>query len=244
MSKTPPKQENLLLNLACNIAVPALVLSKLSTPERLGPVYSLIIALAFPLGYGVWDYVRRREANFISIIGFVSVLLTGGLGLLHIDGFWFAVKEAAIPTIIGLAVLVSLKTKKPLVHTILYNPQVIDVPRVDATLAERGNRAGFERLMVTSSYLLTLSFLVSAVLNFGLARYLLRSPSGTPEFNAELGKMHLLSWPVIVLPSMVMTLLALWRLLSGLKNLTGLTMDEIFRAPPPKKDTVTPQTQP
>ncbi|HTO02294.1 MAG TPA: MFS transporter, partial [Opitutus sp.] len=72
-------------------------------------------------------------------------------------------------------------------------------------------------------------------LNFALARYLLKSPGGTAEFNAELAKMHLLSWPVIVLPSMVMTMFALWRLLSGLKNLTGLTMDEIFRAPPPKK---------
>jgi hypothetical protein len=88
---------------------------------------------------------------------------------------------------------------------------------------------------VTSSYLLTISFLLSAVLNFGLARHLLRSPAGTPEFNAELAKMHLLSWPVSVLPSMIMTMFALWRLLSGLKELTGLTMDEIFRTPPPKK---------
>jgi len=82
--------------------------------------------------------------------------------------------------------------------------------------------------MVTSSYLLTASFLLSAVLNFGLARYLLKSPAGTPEFNAELGKMHLLSWPIIVLPSMVMTMFALWRLLTGLRELTGLTMDEVF----------------
>jgi len=151
------------------------------------------------------------------------------------DGLWFAVKEAAVPSVIGIAVLVSLKTKKPLVHTMLYNPQVIDVPKVDAALAERQTRHGFDRLLVTSSYLLTISFLLSAVLNFGLARYLLKSPTGTPEFNAELAKMHLLSWPVIVLPSLAMTLLALWRLLSGLKNLTGLSMDEIFRAPPPKK---------
>jgi hypothetical protein len=79
------------------------------------------------------------------------------------------------------------------------------------------------------------SFLLSAVLNFGLARYLLKSASGTPEFNAELAKMHLLSWPVIVVPSLAMTLFALWRLLTGLKNLTGLSMDEIFRAPPPKE---------
>lgn len=235
MSTPPPKQENLLLNLICNLVLPALVLSKLSAPERLGPVNGLIVALAFPLAYGVWDYVQRRQANFISIIGFVSVLLTGGLGLLHMDGLWFAVKEAAVPTVIGIAVLVSLKTKKPLVHTMLYNPQVIDVPKVDAALAERQTRLGFARLLVTSSYLLTISFLLSAVLNFALARYLLKSPSGTPEFNAELAKMHLLSWPVIVLPSLAMTLFALWRLLSGLKNLTGLSMDEIFRAPPPKK---------
>jgi hypothetical protein len=235
VSTPSPKQENLFLNLVCNLVLPALVLSKLSSPERLGPVYGLVLALAFPLGYGVWDFLERRQANFISIIGFVSVLLTGGLGLLHMDGLWFAVKEAAVPTVIGIAVLVSLKTKKPLVHTMLYNPQVIDVPRVDAALAERQNRRGFDRLLVSSSYLLTISFLLSAVLNFGLARYLLKSPSGTPEFNAELAKMHLLSWPVIVLPSLVMTLFALWRLLSGLKNLTGLKMDEIFRAPPPKK---------
>ena len=235
MSTPPPKQENLLLNLVCNLVIPALVLSKLSTPERLGPVYGLVVALAFPLGYGLWDFFQRRQANFISIIGFVSVLLTGGLGLLHVDGLWFAVKEAAVPTVIGIAVLVSLKTKKPLVHTMLYNPQVIDVPKVDAALAARQTRDGFERLMVTSSYLLTLSFLLSAVLNFVLARYLLTSPSGTPEFNAELAKMHLLSWPVIVVPSLAMTLLALWRLLSGLKKLTGLSMDEIFKAPPPKK---------
>lgn len=230
MTLPSPKRENLLLNLAFNLALPALVLSKLSKPEWLGPVAGLIVALAFPLGYGIWDFARRRQANFISIIGFVSVLLTGGLGLLKTDNFWFAVKEAAVPTVIGIAVLVSLKSKRPLVHTFLYNEQVIDVPKVDAALAARGTRAGFERLLVTSSYLLTLSFLVSAVLNYGLARYLLKSPAGTPEFNAELGQMQLLSWPVIVLPSMAMTLYALWRLLSGVQKLTGLALEEVFHA--------------
>jgi hypothetical protein len=47
--------------------------------------------------------------------------------------------------------------------------------------------------------------------------------------------MHMLSWPVIVVPSMAAMMLVFWRLLAGLKNLTGLTMDEIFRAPEEKK---------
>ncbi|HWL14756.1 MAG TPA: VC0807 family protein [Opitutus sp.] len=229
-SSPTPKKENLLLNLLLNVALPAIILSKFSTPERLGPVLGLVVALAFPLGYGIWDFLRRRQANFISIIGFVSVLLTGGLGLLHIGGFWFAVKEAAVPTVIGLAVLLSLKTRRPLVRTMLYNEQVIDVARVDTALALRGTRAEFDRLLVTSSYLLALSFFVSAVLNFGLARYLLTGPAGTPEFNAQLGRMHLLSWPVIVVPSMAMTMFALWRLLSKLRTLTGLALEDVFHA--------------
>lgn len=234
MPSAPAKKENILLNLVFNIALPSLVLSKLSTPDRLGPGWGLVIALAFPLGYGAWDFIQRRKTNFISVVGLVSVLLTGGLGLLHASGFVFALKEAAVPALIGLAVLVSLKTKTPLVRELLYNDQVIDVDRVDAALAERNNRAGFDRLMVHASYLLVLSFLVSAALNFALARWLLTSPAGTAAFNAELGKMHLLSWPVIVVPSMAMMMFALWRLLGGIKKLTGLDFDAIFRTPPPK----------
>jgi hypothetical protein len=230
VSSPTPKRENLLLNLLFNIALPAIVLTKLSGPARLGPVIGLVVALAFPLGYGAWDFLQRRQTNFISVLGFISVLLTGGLGLLHIGGLGFAIKEAAVPTVIAVAVLVSLKSKRPLVRSLLYNDQVIDVAKVDAALDARGTHAGFERLLVTSSYLLALSFLLSAVLNFSLARYLLKSPAGTPEFNAELGKMHLLSWPVIVLPSMAMTMFALWQLLRGVQKLTGMTLEDVFHA--------------
>jgi hypothetical protein len=37
------------------------------------------------------------------MLGFVSVLLTGGIGLLQLDPKWIAVKEAAVPAVIGLA---------------------------------------------------------------------------------------------------------------------------------------------
>jgi len=235
MPSAPAKKENLLINLVFNILIPTLVLSKLSKDGLLGPVYGLVVALIFPLGYGVWDFVQRRKANFISIIGFLSVLLTGGLGLMHVGGHGFAIKEAAVPTIIGIAVLLSLKSKSPLVRTFLYNDQVIDVERVDTALAEKGNRQDFDRLLVSASYLLAFSFLVSAALNYALATYLLKSPPGTAEFNAELGKMHFLSWPVIVIPSMAMMMFALWRLLGGIKRITGLELEAIFKTPPPKE---------
>ncbi len=234
MTKPAPKPENLLLNLIFNIAVPWAALTLLSKPERLGPLWALVVAVAFPLGYGAWDLAVRRKANFISILGLVSVLASGGLALLKIDPFWFAIKSGAVPVLIGLAVLASSRTKRPLVKEILYNEQVIDVPKVDAALDARGNRAAFDRLINNASLLLVATFVVSGVLNFGLARYVIKSPGGTPEFNAELAKMHLLDIPVATVPSMAMMMFALWKLLGGIKALTGLSLEEIFKTPPEK----------
>jgi hypothetical protein len=232
---TPPPKENLLLNLACNVVAPALILAKFSKAEWLGPKAGLLVALAFPLGYGLYDLIKRRNFNFLSALGFTSTLATGGLGLLKLAPLWFAVKEAVVPTLIGLTVIISQGTKKPLVRSLLFNDQVIDVPRVEAALDGRGQRAAFTRLLSNSSWLLAGSFALSAVLNFGLARYLITAMPDTPEFNEQLGQMTLWSWPVIVLPSMAIMMLALWRLFKGIEQLTGLTMDEILHHPPEKE---------
>ncbi len=226
---TTPPRENLLVNLICNIGVPTYVLTSLSKDEHLGPLWGLVLAIMFPVGYGLYDFIRRRRANVISIIGFLSALLTGALGLLHVGGMGFAIKEAVMPMLIGAAILISVRTSKPLVKELIYNDQLVDVPRVNAALAARGNTRDFDRLMLRISVWLGASFVISAGLNFGLARYLLRADPGTPEFNAQLGQMQLLSWPVIVVPSMLVMMLVFWRLISGLKQLTGLTTDELLR---------------
>jgi hypothetical protein len=231
-----PKNENLFVSIVFNIVLPALVLGNLSGHGRLGAGGGLIAALVFPLAYGIYDFWRRRKANFISIISFIGVLLTGGLGLLKLGGFWFAVKDAAVSSLIGLAVLFSIRTKEPLVKMIFCNDAVMDLPRVDQLLRERGNELRFRRLLQHCTLIVAMSFFVSAALGYALARYLLRSPSGTEEFNAELAKMHWLSWPIIVVPCMVLMMVALWRLVTGMKLLTGLTTDEIFRGESAKSE--------
>jgi hypothetical protein len=161
---------------------------------------------AFPIGYGIADFVRRRQANFISIIGFFSILLTGIFALIRLDRFWFAVKEASLPAIIGVSVLASMRSKVPLVRQLLYNDQVIDVEQVDSALAARGTREPFDRALRRAGLWLAGSFALSAALNFALARHLIRSDSGTAAFNEELAQMNLWSWPVIVVPSVAITM--------------------------------------
>ena len=124
---------------------------------------------------------------------------------------------------------------EPLIHEILYNPQVIDVERIDAALTQRGAQAGFTRLMRTSSYLIAAAMFLSAMLNYGFARAIITSPAGTEAFNKELAKMHWVSLLGLSLTTMAMMFYALWRLLKGVGELTGLTLDEILRVEPQKK---------
>jgi len=231
----PPKRENPFINIICNIVIPTVVLMKFSTDEWLGPLRGLIVALIFPVSYGAYDLITRKKTNFLSILGFVSVLLSGGLALAKVGGMWFAVKEALLPTLIGLSVLLSLRSKTPLVRELLYNESIIDVPRVNAALAERDATGDFEALLRRASIGLALTMLASAPVNFFLALYLLKSPPGTPEFNAELGKMNWVSFVVIALPSMVAMMVIFWKLMTGLTQLSGLSQDEIFHDPKAKK---------
>jgi hypothetical protein len=236
-TSTPRKNESLVLNLLCNIAVPTLILTKFSSEKALGPLWGLIVALAFPVGYGIWDFATRKKTNFISIIGFVSVLLSGSFGLLKLGGFWFAVKDAGMPIVIGVAVLVSLKSKQPLVRELLFNEQVIDIPRVDAALEARQNRPAFERLLARASYALAATFFASAAINFLTARWMIRSEPGTEAFNAELGKMHSLGMLIMAAPAVAMLMLVLWRLVKGIEKLTGLDLDAIFKGSETDKKT-------
>ena len=222
------KQENPLVNLAINLIIPAVILSKFTKPEYLGALNGLLVALAFPVAYGIHDFAVRRKANFFSIIGFIGILLTGVIGVFHFPSEWVAYKEASIPLLLCIAVLVSLKTPFPLVKKLIYNKEFLDVERIEDILAKTGGKPRLEKMLVNTTVMLAFSFLVSAILNFVLAKIVIKSPSGTEAFNEELGKMLALSYPVITLPSMVLMLGALWYVCRMLKKLTGLTIDELL----------------
>ena len=230
----PPKRENIWINLLCNIVVPVVILTKLSAEDRLGPTGALLLGLSFPLGYGIYDLIVRRKVNLFSIIGVVSVSLTGGLGILKVEGLWFAVKEASIPAVFAVAVLVTLRTKRPLIREFVLNESVIDVPRLEAALTERQTRPEFEQLLRSSTWILAAGFALSAVMNFVLARMMLQSPAGTPEFTAELGRMTWVSYIVIALPQLAIMIYILVKLFGGIHRLTGLELESLMHKPPAK----------
>jgi hypothetical protein len=230
---TRDKKPNPLLEIGITVLLPAFILMKLSSPERLGTLGALLLALAFPVGWGVWDGLRRRKLNWFSVLGVVSTLLTGGIGLLKLDAQWLAVKEALVPGLIGVAVLVSNFTKSPLIRVLVFNADLFDLPKVNAALTARGNMVPFELRLRTGTFLLAGTFFFSAVANYVLARLVVSAPAGTEAFNEQLGKLTLLSYPVIAIPSMLMMMGLMFWLARGAKTLTGLDLGDMLQGAAP-----------
>ena len=230
-TKKPPQKpqtSHIFLELIICVITPTLVLKYLSGDDSLGPVYALIFGLSFPLLFGIYQFIKERKFGFIPALGFISILLTSGIGLLERDAKYIAVKEASIPLIIAIGTIISLKTPYPLVKTFIYNDKILQIDKVDEALAKSNNKDEFNKTLTVATYILSSSFFLSAILNYALAKYIVVSPTGTAEFNDELGTMNLLSYPVITIPCVIVMIYAMFYLFKHIKRLTGLEFEELI----------------
>ena len=156
------------------------------------------------------------------------MLLTGGISLLQLDDKYIAIKEAIVQGLIGIAIIVSQYTKYPLLKTLLFNDTVMDIAKIEQALADKGNTQKLRKVQIVASNILAGSFFLSSVLNYVLAKMIVVSPAGTEAYNNELGRMTALSYPVIMLPTMIIFFIAMYYLITSLKKLTGLELEELF----------------
>ncbi|MCK5781117.1 MAG: hypothetical protein KAH10_00870 [Flavobacteriales bacterium] len=217
-----------LYNILFNIILPILILTKFSDEEYLGPVYGLLIALSFPLIFGIYELLILKQKNFISILGFVGILLSGSIGLLQFPPHWIAVKEAAIPIIIGLVVIISTNTSWQLINKFIYNREFLNIDRIELILSSENLQSKLESTLKRANLLFALSFFISAILNYSLAKIIVTSMPGSTEFNEEFGKMTMLSFPLIAIPSVIIMVFIFKYIMSSIKDLTELSTSEIF----------------
>ena len=228
MSSTSTHKPRPMVDLLVSVVIPAFILMKLSGDDQLGASGGLMLALSFPLGWGIFELIKYKKFNFIALLGLANVLLTGGIGLLELDLKWLAIKEAAIPAVIGIAVLISTFTSKPLIKAMVFNPAVMDVDKIMQCLQQNNCMAAFEKRLMTATYMVAGSFAFSATMNYILAKWIVTSPTGTPEFNEQLGELSLYSYPMIAVPSMLMMMGTFYYLWRTIRDLTGLKLEEVL----------------
>lgn len=255
MSEKKKLEDNPLANILINVLIPVLALSYLSKdpvfqesigkavrPWHLGPMKALFIALAFPIGYGMWFFVKTRKMNFFSGLGLFSVLLTGGLTLFlwNEDGtvkenaaFLFGLKEASIPLVLGIAIVASHWTKSPLLRVFLYSESIFDIRKIESKVGELGKEVEYEKVLRQATLLFGASFFLSTVMNFVLAMYFLgdldhAAVDAREVYNGQVAKLTGWGFAVIGIPIMVFLFFTLRRLLTGLRGLTGFEDEELL----------------
>jgi hypothetical protein len=246
-AKTP--QEHPLANILINVLIPVLVLSYLSKdpelqqklgkavrPWHIGPLWAMVLALLPPLGYGIWHFVKTRKGNVFS------ALLTGGLTLYlwNADGtvkpnagLLFGIKEASIPLVLAIAILTSHRSESPLIRVFLYNDSIFDIPKIEGRVAQMGVESGYQRLLLQATRFFAGSFVLSALMNLGLALWFFRdfdamSAEALENYNGIVGKLTGWSFAIIGLPVMGILFVILIRLLKGLRELTGMDDKELM----------------
>lgn len=227
------KQENPLFNLSFNILIPVLVLNK---GHQLLPEWAerelltLLLALTFPVLYGLYELIKHKRKSLLSVFGILNVLLTGGLAVLKTDGIWFAVKEAAFPLLIGLFVLASVFTKKPFFQYLMQNIKLLNWQKIHQALPPSEQDQTLKALFKKSTVMFSLSFFLSAVLNFALAFYIFYGVKASEEgvLNQKIADMTWLGFVVIGLPMTIIAVFIFWSFIKKLKHLTGLSTEQIL----------------
>lgn len=235
--QAPANQENALVSLAFNLFLPAFVLLKLSgdpTKEEqkfyvVGPEWALVIACLLPLGYGIYDYAKRRQINFFSVLGLVVVLMKGAFGLFKLPAVAFAWSEASLPLLFGIAILWTSRWDPPLVQKLLLNPQAIDLDKIRERLKEAGSPGKLAELMRKASFGFFGILVFSAILNFVLALRTIKSDphADYSSYIQDLGRFQVLQFPVISLPLMVLMFGLVWYVVAQLLKETNLRLGEI-----------------
>lgn len=237
---TQAKQSNnkALIDLGVNIVLPTMILNNMGKYlGDHGAVKALVIALMIPIVYALWDFFKNGNKNMIAVIGFVSLVLTGGLGLLKLEGFWFAVKEAGVPMLIGLITLGSAFSGKPLIKLLVYNKTIMKTEKIKDALKEKNQEAPFESLLKKATIMLSLSFFISSAVNYLLAINIFKkipldlSEAARAELlNQQIAEMTWQGYVVLLIPSILSMGLILWYLSKGIERYTGYAFGEVVNS--------------
>lgn len=232
--KDAETKDNPLLNLLINILIPVMILNK--GAKYIDPRWTLALALSLPLVYGIQDYLRRGHKNYVSLLGLVNICLTGSLALMSLQGMWFCLKEATLPSVLGILVIASAWTKNPAAKMMFCNPQVMNMALIEEKLAEFMRMGDFEALLKRTTLWLSISFFISGAMNFALAYHIfvdidpaLTGAAHDEVLNGQIARMTWMGFTVIALPLMFFSGALIYFFLKKLSALTELPINSLIK---------------
>tara|TARA_B100001250_G_C19741418_1_gene763247 strand:- start:155 stop:910 length:756 start_codon:yes stop_codon:yes gene_type:complete len=246
------QKENPILSLCCNILIPVIILKNgnqwinkilikyhgedwFYANSIIVDISSIVffIALICPVIYFFYDLINRKNINLISILGFINILLTGGIGIFGakygLSKNWFIFKEGMLPIIIGLVLIIMSKYRQNSFNNILLNEVLFDNDKIRISIKE-DMQYEFEYIIKKAGYYLIGGFFISSIIQFTLAYLIVVSSPGEPSFNKEVSTMTWVSYIAVLLPTMLIVGKGYLGLISGIEKVTSLKKEEFLKS--------------
>lgn len=237
-----------LLNVALSVLAPVLILEHCSADgEKLwhmGTTWSMVLALALPLGCGLWMFAEQRRVDPVTLLGLFGTILTGivtiyantgdGAALRPDTPWWYAAKEALIAGLLGAAVLVTAHRQDSLLRVFVYSDSFFDITRIEQQVRAARQESAYASVLSRAAMLTALSLLLSAAANFLLSLYFLLPVLELPAaqqglaYNEAVGSMMWWSYLVIGVPLLATLCGVIRYLTTALVKLTGLERERIL----------------
>ena len=193
---------------------------------------TFFIALIFPVAYFIYDFFKRKNVNIISILGFINVLLTGGIGIFGerfgLSKNWFIIKEGALPSFIGLGLIILRKLRKNIFNKILLNDIIFDNHKINSSIKyEEQNK--FESIVHRAGSHFIIGLFMSSFIQFILASLIVTSDPGESSFNEQVATMTWVSFLAVFVITMSVVGKGYLGLISGVEKITGLKREDFLK---------------
>ena len=176
-----------LVNVLLSVLAPVLVLDHCSTDGpafyELGTVWAMVIALALPIGCGIYTFWDTRRVDPITLFGLLGTILTGVVtvyantgegGAIRTDTpWWYAAKEALIALLLCGAVLVTARRRESMLRLFVYSDAIFDIPNIERAVQEKGVQTEYGHTLWRANLMMAATLFASAVANFLLALHFL-----------------------------------------------------------------------
>lgn len=251
-----PKSPSALVSFLINVLIPVCMLSymsdgDISLMERpsmrhfwdFGPLWSMFLALALPFCFGLYTVWKLKKFELMSVVGIVSVLLTGTVSLFVVQGdgaidpstpWLFGIKEGLIPFSLAMAILVSHRSTSPLLRVFIYTPELFDIKRIETVISEKNAETEYKQLLWSSTLILVLALIISSGINCLLALYfitpILLEPIADQHllYNQAVGKITWWGFVVIGVPMLIALTIIIIRLMRNLTRITQLPQEKLM----------------
>ena len=225
------KHQSILLSsntqLVVGFVIPTIVLLFLSGESRLGPLWAMVLALAFPLTLELYSLRIKRKPSLMSLFAIIGILVIGAISLLGLSEDWLALRRSIVYLAAALGLIIALHFKRDFVDRAL--AKVINMDMVHAAARKKGVEKQLARHINKTSYVFAAFLLVIGAISYIVTIVFITATTGSSEFNAQYAELRILSLLYVTLLFFVGMTALLMYLVAGIEKLTGIKTEELLK---------------